>query len=100
MNIPNCYNISSRRVRDLKEGVLCNSNNYMAKNVVDGSVCFQGHADAQRHVVKGVNILLIRQGDMPITNKYDNLEFSEEDLVIKDTNSTLINKQRKKCMHR
>ena len=37
---------------------------------------------------------------MPITNKYDNLEFSEEDLVIKDTNSTLINKQRKKCMHR
>lgn len=64
----------------------------MVQNAVDGSVCFLGHTDAQRNMVKWANMLLIKQGDVSISYKYDHLVFGEEDLVIKDNNSTLIRK--------
>ena len=83
VNTPNCYCIDSRVGKDQKEGFTNNANNFMAENVVDGRVRFQGHADVQRHVVKGTNYVLKQdEGKTAIQNKFENLEVMEEDAEV------------------
>ncbi len=83
VNTPNSYCIDSRVSKDQKEGFANNANNFMAENVIDGRVRFQGHADVQRHVVKGSNYVLKQDdGKTAIQNKFENLEVMEEDVEV------------------
>lgn len=83
LNTPNSYCIDSRVSKDQKEGFANNANNFMAENVIDGRVRFQGHADEQRHVVKGTNYVLKQdEGKTAIQNKFENLEVMEEDVEV------------------
>lgn len=83
VNTPNSYCIDSRVSKDLKEGFANNANNFMAQNVVDGRVRFQGHADVQRHVVKGANYVLKNNDDKAvIQNMFENVEVMEEDVEV------------------
>lgn len=99
LNTPNCYSIDSRMAKDKGDGFTNNANNFMANNVVDNRVRFQGHSDVQRHVVKGAN-MIVREADyQPLNNKYDNLELMEEDIVIIYNDKT-IKKHIKNCLHK
>ena len=97
LNTPNCYSIDSRMGKDQKAGFRNNENNFMAQNVVDNRVRFQGHADVQRHVVKGINYVLLKPDNIPLENSYENLELKEEDVVL-NFNDKLIRKKIKKCV--
>lgn len=97
MNTPNCYSIDSRMSEDQKEGFRNNENNFMAQNIVDNRVRFQGHANIQRHVLKGGNYVIRKSGDTPLENKYENLEHIEEDIVLYYSDKK-IRKHIKKCV--
>ena len=97
LNTPNCYSIDSRMGKDQKEGFTNNANNFMAHNVVDNGVRFQGHSDIQHHVVKGSNIVVKRNEDV-IKDKYENLEHMEEDIFEVDMNSKTVRKRIRKCV--
>ncbi len=99
LNTPNCYSIDSRMAKDKGDGFMNNANNFMANNVVDNRVRFQGHSDVQRHVMKGAN-MIVREADyQPLNNKYDNLELMEEDIII-NYNDKTIKKHIKNCLHK
>lgn len=100
LNTPNCYSIDSRMAKDKREGFTNNANNFMANNVVDNGVRFQGHADVQRHVVKGANLVVKSGSKDAIKDIFDNLEHIEEDMVITNAKSRIIRKQIRKCTHR
>lgn len=80
VNTPNCYCIDSRVGKDQKEGFANNANNFMAQNVVDGRVRFQGYQGENRHVVKGANYVI--KGEKPLENKLENLEVNVEDVKV------------------
>lgn len=80
LNTPNCYSIDARRSKDQHEGFTNNANNFMAYNVVDGCVRFQGYGDEERHCVKGANYVI--EGDTTVENKFENLETSIEDVAV------------------
>lgn len=82
LNIPNCYIIDSRKIKDQHEGFTNNANNFMAANVVDGRVRFQGYSDEERHCVKKANYVV--KGEKAVENKFENLEENEEDFEIED----------------
>lgn len=99
LNTPNCYSIDSRMAKDKGDDFMNNANNFMANNVVDNRVRFQGHSDVQRHVMKGAN-MIVREADyQPLNNKYDNLELMEEDIII-NYNDKTIKKHIKNCLHK
>jgi len=100
LKTPNCYSIDSRMAKDKREGFTNNANNFMANNVVDNGVRFQGHADVQRHVVKGANLVVKSGSKDAIKDIFDNLEHIEEDMVITNAKSRIIRKQIRKCTHR
>lgn len=79
-NIPNSYCIDSRASKDQKEGFSNNANNFMAQNVMDGCVRFQGYDGENRHVVKGANYVI--KGEKAIENKTENLEVNVEDVEV------------------
>lgn len=79
VNIPNCYSIDSRAVKDFGKGYRNNENNFMAQNVVDGRVRFMGYEGEERHVVKSGNIRLKSAGDNSISDKYEDLELEVKD---------------------
>ena len=80
LNIPNCYNIDSRAVKDLVPGGNNNSNNFMAANIVDGSVRFMGYGQEKRRAIKGANFLLKRNADNKYRDNFENLDRMEEDV--------------------
>lgn len=82
LNIPNSYNIDCRMTRDQKNGLFNNSNNFMAQNVLDGSVRFMGYADEERHAIKGTNFIMKKDVDRPFENKFANLEIMVNDLEV------------------
>ena len=82
LNTPNGHSIDSRKAKDQRKGFTNNSNNFMASNVVDGSVRFQGYGDENRHCRKGANFVLIGHENTSLQNKFDNLEMLEEDIYI------------------
>lgn len=84
-NIPNSYCIDSRYSKDLKEGFRNNENNFMAQNIVDGSIRYMGYENEERHVVKGANILLQKDVNQIIENDYKGIETFEGDIVISCT---------------
>ena len=97
LNTPNCYSIDSRMAKDKRDGIMNNANNFMANNVVDNGVRFQGYADVQRHVVKGANIVVKSGAKDAIKDKFDNLEHMEEDIVL-NYNKKWIKKHIKNCV--
>lgn len=82
VNIPNSYCIDSRYGKDQRDGFTNNANNFMAQNVVDGRVRFQGYNGENRHVVKGANYVV--KGEKTIENKTENLEVNIEDVEVRD----------------
>ena len=98
LNTPNSYSIDSRYIKDQKEGFNNNANNFMANNVVDNCVRFMGYDDENRHVVKGPNMVLKKNSEKTLTNKFEHLEIAIEDTLVNDINSELIKKQIKKCL--
>lgn len=80
LNAPNCYSIDSRSSKDQHEGFTNNANNFMAYNVVDGPVRFQGYGDEERHCVKGANYVV--KGGKVDGNKFENLEKNLPDIEI------------------
>jgi hypothetical protein len=84
LNIPNSYCIDSRWSKDQHEGITNNANNFMAGNVVDGRVRFQGYEGEDRHCVKGTNYVV--KGEKRIENKFENLEKAQADVVIDSAN--------------
>lgn len=80
LNIPNSYCIDSRKSNDQHKGLTNNANNFMAHNVMDGRMRFQGYGEEERHCVKGANYFV--KGDNVIENQYDGLEVSQKDVVI------------------
>ena len=83
LNTPNCYSIDSRSVNDPENKYNCNSNNFMAYNIVDNKVRFMGYSGEERHCVKGYNFVLLDDTGKQLNNKYDYLEFNVEDIPIK-----------------
>ena len=81
-NIQNSYCIDSRYGKDQREGFTNNANNFMAQNVVDGRVRFQGYSGEIRHVVKGANYVV--KGEKTIENKTENLEVNVEDVEVRE----------------
>lgn len=81
-NIQNSYCIDSRYGKDQREGFKNNANNFMAQNVVDGRVRFQGYSGENRHVVKGANYVV--KGEKTIENKTENLEVNIEDVEVRE----------------
>lgn len=81
LNIPNCYNIDSRAVKDLVPGYNNNSNNFMAANIVDGSVRFMGYGQEKRRAIKGANFLLKRKVNNKYRDIFENLEMVENDVM-------------------
>lgn len=82
LNIPNSYSIDSRAIKDFGRGFRNNANNFMAQNIVDGAVRYMGCTGDNRHVVKGSNIRLSRDGVSPIVDKYEGLEVDQKDNVV------------------
>lgn len=82
VKIPNSYCIDSRYGKDQRDGFTNNANNFMAQNVVDGRVRFQGYNGENRHVVKGANYVV--KGEKTIENKTENLEVNLEDVEVRD----------------
>lgn len=80
LNTPNSYSIDSRRSEDLHEWFTNNANNFIANNVVDGAVRFQGYGDEERRCVKGANYVI--RGENTLINKFDNLEENRQDIEI------------------
>lgn len=81
-NIPNSYCIDSRYCKDQHDGFTNNGNNFMAENIVDGSVRFMGYSCEQRHCRKGSNYVIREDGEKALENKFENLEVMDEDAVI------------------
>lgn len=98
-NISNSYCIDSRQVVDYNTRYKNNANNFIYGNVVDGSIRLMGYTDEDRHVIKGVNYVLVKPDDKPIENKLENLEMGEDDRVISDPKSKIIKKQIEQCLH-
>lgn len=80
VRIPNSYCIDSRASKDQKAGFTNNANNFMAQNIVDGRVRFQGYCEEERHCVKGANYVV--KSDRAIENKIENLEVNVEDVEV------------------
>ena len=99
LNVPNSYCIDSRRIKDYENGFENNANNFVAHNIIDGSVRLQGY-NTGRHTLKGANYVLRKEEINSLKNKFDNLEYEEEDIVVFDKNSKLIKNQIKTCTHR
>ena len=100
LNVPNSYCIDSRRIKDYENGFENNANNFVAHNIIEGSVRLQGYNKNGRHTLKGANYVLRKEVNNSLNNKFDNLEFEEEDIVVLNKNSKLIRNQIKKCMRR
>lgn len=98
LKIPNSYCIDSRMSKDQKEGFTNNADNFMAQNVVDGRIRFQGYAGVQRHVVKGANYVIRKKGKSPVDNKFEYLEHTEKDVVLTDVNDGRVRKQIRRCI--
>lgn len=84
INIPNSFCIDSRKGKDQHEGFRNNANNFIALNVVDGHVRFQGYGSEERHCVKGANFVV--RGEMVLENKCEDLEKEQPDIVIEKPN--------------
>lgn len=82
LNIPNCYCIDSRMVKDQNANIHNNSNNFMANNMVDGGVRFMGYGDENRNCVKGANIILGIRAETDFQNVFEGLDWVEEDVVV------------------
>ena len=84
VNTPNSYSIDSRVVDDQHPETRNNENNFIAYNVVDNGIRFQGQKNENRHVVKGPNYLIhVDDGMAVIQNKYDDLDIMETDIKVK-----------------
>ena len=83
INIPNSYCIDSRLVKDQNAEVRNNSNNFIARNVVDGRMRIMGYDEENRHVIKGPNLFLHRKGSSPVENRFDFIDTNYDDDVIK-----------------
>lgn len=82
LNIPNNFSIDARTSKDQHEGFTNNANNFMAQNVVDNRVRFQGYEGENRHVVKGTNYILRNTDRNHLMNEFANLEMEIEDEMI------------------
>lgn len=85
LNIPNCYSIDSRYAKNQYDGFTNNARNFMAYNVVDGNVRFQGYGGEERHCLKGMNYVI--RGEKTIESDFDFLEENFEDEEIQDVRS-------------
>ena len=84
INIPNGHNIDSRMVVDQREDFRNNSNNFIANNIIDGTIRFMGQTDEQRHCIKGCNYLLMNKKESQRNNRIMNLEYAGGDVTIKN----------------
>ena len=97
LNTPNSYSIDSRFVKDQKVNFSNNSNNFMADNVIDGDVRFQGYEGENRNVIKGANLIIYNQKQSSRNNKYEQVESIGEDVVLND--KRILNRRIKECTH-
>ena len=82
LNTPNCYSIDSRRVNREAMDSLNNTGNVVMYNVVDGKIRFVGNVEANNGCMKEGNVLIVRDGDVPINHQYGQIEVSEDDITI------------------
>lgn len=80
--------ISARKVEDQRINIINNSNNFIAYNIVDGSILFMGYGIEERHCIKGENIVLNNSKREPVMNILANLEYSTDDIVIENWNES------------
>lgn len=82
LNTPDGFSISSRKVKDQKASFKNNSNNFMADNVMDGAILFDGYGAEERHCVKGANYVIQSTGNLTHTTKMAGLEVNIEDVEV------------------
>lgn len=100
LNIPNSYCIDLRCLKDHTDNLNNNSNNYLAENVVDGRIRFQGYENENRHAKKGKNYILLREnGISEVENEYDNLEVMEDDVILNTPSGISLKRLMRKSSH-
>lgn len=83
LNIPNCYSIDSRKVKDSHKEYLCNANNLIAYNIVDNGIRYQGNEGENRHCKKGMNFVLrLERQELKKQMVFERLEMNEEDSIV------------------
>lgn len=82
LNTPSGCSILSHKVSDHKKEYRNNENNFMANNIVDGSIIFEGYDTENRHCVKGTNIRLSNKVKQQYSNRLQNLEISQKDIEV------------------
>jgi hypothetical protein len=83
INTPNSFSIDSRKSKDKIEGFSNNAFNFMAYNVMDNGIRFQGYEGEERHCCKGTNYVL--KGDKTKESKYEGLEDNQPDIEVERT---------------
>ena len=85
LNTPNSYSIDARKVQDQHEGFNNNANNYIAYNLVDNGIRFEGYDGEKRHCIKGVNYIMMHKGQSQNKEmKYENLEVNIKDSTVNE----------------
>lgn len=68
-------------------------------NVVDGQIRFVGSTEANNDCMKEGNVLLVRNGDVPIKHQYGQIEMSEDVIVVDCTTESDDEYNMKKTKH-
>ena len=84
LNTPNGCSILSHKVTDQKASWKNNMYNFIANNIVDGSIIFEGYGLEERHCVKGVNLRLNNEIRQQYSNRLNGLEFALDDIEVLD----------------